>query len=226
MISVPEFMLDKNWPSQQYMVDRSFHEMLVFNITGVDPFAIKYCTKNGSTTIRKIHYNLYKPSHYTSDYNKYTQLVTEGVLEIIKFPAADKSLPLYCFYRDPIERFISASNFSIKYIKNRQADWLKPNNINDMIQFIFEYKIYQETSPYGWDIFWPQTLFLGEKENYAETYNIKYINDFFKLRNINVNELGSEKTNSPKIFCKEQISTENLNILKNIYSIDYEWDWY
>ena len=196
------------------------------NVITFEGFSIKTCPKNASSTILNIHWEELKKVNpqikdisWEESFSKYIDY------NLIKSPKYNISNPMYIFYRDPIERFISASNMTIYRSLAIQPKWVVPANINDWLEYVIHYNLIYEM-----DVFWPQTLFFGCKYNLKENvfaYKLNELNSFLKEKNLHeykpLNKSG-EKWNGP-LFQKD-LSFQNLSIIRGLYYLDYDMGWY
>ena len=183
-------------------------------------FAVKWCTKCASSTIQKIHWNLMrKPENFpVDDWQEsfaYPHIKLKGRIQYTD----DK--PLYAFYRDPIERFISSCNFLLWETDTHNPDWVGPSSITEMIEFVQYYNLL-----HCMDIFWPQSIFLIKPDLYEAVYKTSYLNEFFKSWGIDVDQYGSEKIGQVKgPFSVNQLSQRDISIVKDLYHMDYLLGW-
>jgi hypothetical protein len=215
--TLPEYLMLKQQGVNQHNLASFNYSLCVF-----DNFAIKWSTKCASSTISKIHWHLIKkpdkyPTNSWADHYKY---VKDFPLKKQKIYTSD--IPLYAFYRDPVKRFISASNYMMSRVIENHPSWKPPDTIKLMIDFAV-YHNFIATS----DIFWPQTTYLVKPEIYTSIFPTSYLNTFFKNRGINVDQYGSEKLNStPTYYHIDNLTPEDVSRIKDLYHLDYAMGWY
>ena len=216
-IPLPNRLIEKSAGRNQH----SIHTFTENNICVFDEFAIKWCTKCASSTIQKIYWTMMrKPDNFLVSWDKsfqakYSDIELKPRLEYI----SDK--PLYAFYRDPIERFVSSCNFLLWEISERQPEWSGPSSISEMIEFVKYYNVVRTS-----DIFWPQSIYLIKPDLYEAVYKTSFLNRFLNSWGIDVNDYGSEKVGLAKgPFYIDQLSDEDIRMVKDLYHMDYLLGW-
>jgi len=217
---LPEHIRYKSLGINKTKIDRFASNILPFN-----GFSIKNCPKNASTTIANIQWEeLKKINPQIKDISWEESFSKPFNRNLETWPLDLSKNPIYIFYRDPIKRFISASNMTIHRSLAIQPDWVPPPKINDWLEFVLYYNLVYEM-----DVFWPQTLFFGCKYTLRKNifaYKLSELNSFLKEKNLDgyesLNKSGV-KWNGP--FSEEDLSEGNKQIIRDLYYLDYDMGW-